>query len=280
MRRRYTAALAAATVALSVACGSDTTTAPMPHLADSRDYLPGLAADVYLPTGGRSTVVVVLVPGGAWQSADRTGLAPLAEYLAGSGMVAVNTTHRAVADGGQFPGPVQEVACSVDFAVRQAEDAGLAVTSVVILGHSSGAHLAALAALGGDHFRGRCPHPRASIDTFVGLAGSYNVDLLPDLAEPFFGAARQDDPALWREGNPLSWARKTNTRRSLEALLLHGSADTDLPQTFTTDFATALRTGGHDVTVDVVPGATHHTLYSPETIGTRLVSWLNAHPNN
>ena len=279
MRRWCTVAVP--TVAVSVACGSDAPSPPpppTPHLATTRDYLPGLAADVYLPTGATSAVVVVLVPGGAWQTADRTGLTPLAEYLAGAGVVAVNTTHRAVADDGRFPGPVQEVTCSVDFAVQQAQDAGLAVRSVVVLGHSSGAHLAALAALGGDHFRGPCPYPPATIDAFVGLAGSYDVDSLPELAEPFFGASRQDDPATWIEGNPTTWAGKTTQRARLRALLLHGAADTDLPTTFTTEFAAAMKAGGHDVTVQVVPGATHHTLYSPEVSGARLVSWLKGLP--
>lgn len=279
--------LAVAALAVSAACGSsvaggsrgnggsdEPTVAAGVHLSGTQNYLPARAADVYLPSGRTAAPVVVLVPGGAWQTADRSGLSGLSEYLATAGLVVVNTTHRAAADGGTFPGPVQDVTCSVNFAVQRAREAGLAVTSVVLLGHSSGAHLAALAALAPERFQGKCPYPRASIDALVGMAGSYDVERLDFLAESFFGTAREDAPQAWTEGNPLTWARRAGGRQGLRVLLLHGSDDTDLPTDFTTDFATALRAGGHPVRVEIVPGATHQSIYLPPVSGARVVSWL------
>lgn len=159
------------------------------HLAATEDYLPGVAIDVFLPR--RRTVdapVVVLVPGGAWRSADRTGLRPLADALAGRGIVAFTATYRIGRDDARFPVPVSDIVCAVDFAVARASRAGLDPGPVALLGHSSGAQLAALAALEPARFRDACPYPPANIDGFIGLAGAYDLISFADDAESLFGA--------------------------------------------------------------------------------------------
>ena len=65
---------------------------------------------------------------------------------------------------------------------------------------------------------------------------------------------------------------------TLKVFLAHGTSDSDLPVSFTTGFADALRNGGYDLTVALVPDATHHTLYSAEVVGPRLVEWIRALP--
>ena len=199
----------------------------------------------------------------------------MAKRLATEGIVAVNATHRAVRSGAQFPQPVSDVVCSIDFAVHRAAQAGITATFVVVLGHSSGAHLAALAALGGDAFRApSSPYPPVWVDGLVGLAGPYDVLGLPDVAEPLFGNAPAQDPAAWRLGNPLTWAGHGARRSALHVLLGHGTADTLLSATFTTQFADVLRANGYDVAVDMVDGATHQSIYAAPVIGPRLDGWL------
>ena len=121
----------------------------------TEDYIPGVAADVYLPDATGTVPLVVMVPGGAWIAADRSGLGPLAEQLAGDGIAVVNATHRPAGGDVHFPGPVRDVVCSVDFAVARLRAAGLEPHPVVLLGHSTGAHLAALAVLATDESPGR-----------------------------------------------------------------------------------------------------------------------------
>jgi len=187
-------------------------------------------------------------------------------------------TYRAVGAGGRYPEPVQDVACAVAFAVQRARDAGLVTGPVVVLGHSAGGHLAALAALGADHFTGTCPYPRVRIDGLIGLAGTYDVSKLPDLAQPLFGRRPAQDPAAWREGNPMSWVDQGAQRANLEILLAHGTSDTDLPSSFTNDFGAALRAHGYDVRVDAIQGATHQTLYSAAVIGPVAAAWVLSLP--
>jgi acetyl esterase/lipase len=242
------------------------------------DYAPGVAADVHLPVdvGADAAVpVVVLVPGGAWLTADRAGLDPLARELASEGIFVVNATYRAASSGARFPTPVGDIVCAVAFAVVEAEASGLRPRPVVLVGHSSGAHLAALAALGDDHFHDGCAYPAATVDAFVGLAGVYDVALVPDVAEPLFGAGPGEAPDLWREGNPLSWV---DARPSLPVFLAHGDADELVPLSFTQRFADALRAGGHPVDVEVVPGAGHHDLYAADVVAASIARWIASLP--
>jgi acetyl esterase/lipase len=238
----------------------------------TEEYLPGVEADVYVPAAAGPVQVVVMVPGGAWRTADRSGLTPLAERLAGAGMPVVNATHRAAAAGARFPSEVQDVICSVDFAAVRASAGRGQTGPVVLLGHSSGAHLAALAALAGDHFRGSCPYPAAAVDGLVGLAGLYDVSAVPEVAEPLFGVPLSQDPDRWRDGNPTTWVGAVP---SLPVFLAHGDRDDLVPTRSTTAFAATLAAAGHQVHVEITPGAGHHDIYSPDVTGTSIVEWIN-----
>src|SRR5665647_1394458 len=68
------------------------------------EYLPGLPASVDLPTGD-PTVVVVLVPGGGWSSADPAGLAPLAAHLTDNGLAVVTITYGTSGTDAYYPRP-------------------------------------------------------------------------------------------------------------------------------------------------------------------------------
>jgi acetyl esterase/lipase len=252
--------------------GSPVGRRPVAFAPSTEEYLPGIEADVYVPASAGPVPIVVMVPGGAWRTADRSGLTPLAERLAGAGMLVVNATHRAADAGARFPSEVQDVVCSVGFAAARAAAGGQQSGPVVLLGHSSGAHLAALAALAGAHFRGACPHPPASVDGLIGLAGLYDPSAVTDMAEPLFGVPASQNPQRWRDGNALTWASAV---ASLPVLLAHGDRDDLVPMSLTMSFAAALRVGGHQVHVEVVPGAGHHDIYAPEVIGGSLVEWIH-----
>ena len=231
-----------------------------------------MASDLFLPTPRSGSVpVVVLVPGGGWTSADPSGLRSLAEALAASGSAVVSTTYRTASQGAHFPVPVEDVVCAVDDAVARVTDAGVAAGPVVVVGHSAGAQLAALAALVGNRYQDGCPRPAQSIDAFVGLAGPYDVALLPDVAVALFGVPPSEDPQTWREGNPLTWAAQ---RPRLPVLLLHGDRDTTVPPFFSRAFATALTDGGHPVTFTEVAGADHSSIYRPERAAAPIVAFV------
>ena len=279
-----TAVLTACSVgnpAVSIEPSTSPTYAPVPsstsevRLADVKvttaEYRPGVEADLHLRIAGSTQPVLVLVPGGAWETANRSGLTPLASSLAEAGVVVVNARVRAASDGVIYPAPVEDVLCALAFGVARAKGAGVRVGQLLIFGHSSGAHLAALAALQPDRYLPSCEDSLVTPDGLIGLSGLYDVGLVSDLAASLFGAASEEDPGAWDEGNPIAQAHR---RSDLPVLLLHGSSDELVPIPFTTDFAEALESGGHQVTLIVVENADHHSIYSPEVAGELLLEWI------
>ena len=135
--------------AASPSRSANATDAPAGVLPGSTaEFLPGLDATLVLPTEPAGGVpLVVLVPGGGWASADPSGLAPLAHDLASRGAAVVMLTYRTAADAAFFPVPVHDVACGVGYAAGVLHAEGVQGSPVVIVGHSAGAHLAALVAL-------------------------------------------------------------------------------------------------------------------------------------
>lgn len=237
------------------------------------DYLPGLAADLFLPDRARRAPVVVLVPGGSWIHADRSGLRPLASDFAGHGIVAATTTYRAAADGVRFPVPVADILCAVDSVVQRTRNAGIVPDRVLLLGHSAGAQLAALAALAGSRFRADCPAPPARIDGLIGLAGPYDIMSFQAAAQSLFDHSAAEEPGAWHAADAVTWVRH---RPGLPVLLAHGADDTTVSPTFTTSFADRLRAAGHPVRLEIVPGADHGSIYRPGVIGDRVIAWITA----
>lgn len=237
---------------------------------------PGVAAPLVLPsTAPGSAPLVVLVPGGGWRSADPSGLTGLADAVAAEGATAALVSYRTAADGAYFPVPASDIACGVAQAAAEATDAGYPPSEMVVLGHSAGAQLAAVVALDPEVASSSdCPYPPVAPDRLVGLAGPYDVVLAADVAVDLFGPDRPD-PSTWAEGNPLLLADRL---ADLPVLLLHGSADSTVPTELTTAFAQALTAGGHDVTVRVVEGADHQTIYSAAVAGPVVTDWLGLAP--
>ncbi len=239
----------------------------------SHEYRPGLAAFPHLPQGVTSAPVVVLIPGGGWQSADPTGLEPLAAALASQGVVAMPVVIRAGGDGVVYPAPVEDVVCALADGVATAREAGIEPTRVVLLGHSSGAHLSALATLDPNDHTPSCDDPVVAPDALVGLAGPYDIRNFSDAAENLFADDATD--ATWDAANPVLLA---GNRPEVPVLLLHGDADELVGPQFSTDFATALRAGGHPVTLDVIPGVNHGEVYSAAVAAQPVTDWLAALP--
>ena len=243
----------------------------------TEEYLPGLAADVHMPEPGPDgpVPIVLLIPGGGWQTADRTGLSPLAAALADAGMLAVNATYSAGMDGAVFPEPVQDVVCAARFAVARAESEGLTPGPLVVLGHSAGGHLAALAAIADDDPVGDCRYPEVRVDGLVGLAGIYDTASFAYPLTDFFGASRSEAPAAWASGDPIARVADGRAPTGLRVLLRHGDDDLDVPRAQSEAFAAALEAEGIPVQLEVVAGAGHSDIYSAAVSAELVIAWIS-----
>lgn len=286
--RAGAAAVVLAVAASLVACASGPTaapTSPAPTRSPTStvEYSPGLTEDVYLPDGpgqdggqdGGRVPLVVMVPGGSWTTADPAGFAGLAAALADHGVAAAPTHIRAAQDGVTYPVPIDDVLCAVAAATAEVRRQGRAPGPVAVLGHSSGAHLAALAVLAVDDFTPECDTPLVRPDALIGLSGPYDIARVPDLASALLGSEPDEDPGAWSSANPV---QRADLRPGVPVLLLHGDSDTMVPPSSTTEFAEALERAGHPTTVEMVPGADHQSIYRADVAGDPVATWLHRLP--
>lgn len=239
-------------------------------MAGSHEYLPGLAAYPHVPEGVTTAPVLVMVPGGSWQSADPFGLEPLAEALADRGVFAMPVVIRAAEDGVVYPVPVEDIVCAVADGAATARAEGIEPERVVLLGHSSGAHLSAVATLDPARYSPSCEDPVVASDALVGLAGPYDIRTFAEPASALFEAGA--DVARQDAANPVLLAGQ---RPEVPVFLLHGADDDVVPTSFSTDFGAALSGAGHPTTVRVLPGEDHQSIYSAETVAAPIADWLD-----
>ncbi len=215
-------------------------------------YLPGVTATLRVPATKGPAPLVVVVPGGGWQTADPTDYVPLAQSLTSSGVSTSVITYDTGSTGAQFPKPIDDVACAVRWSAYQLNALGYPPTRVVVVGHSAGGQIAVEVAVTGDQYGGDCPMPPVTVDGVVGVAGVY--DLSSDLiaaANLFPDGGTADERAHY---SPLNLVNDPQTSiPPLDVLLLAGTDDVTVPAAQAEQMAAAFKARGVDATIDVLP---------------------------
>ncbi|WP_050452018.1 alpha/beta hydrolase [Candidatus Burkholderia verschuerenii] len=147
--------------------------------------------DVYAPevdSGGARPVVVYLY-GGGWQGGQRKASRPIAQTLAAHGIVTFAPDYR-VYPQTVFPGFIEDAAAAVRWTHQHAHEFGGDPERMIIMGHSAGAHIAAMVATAPQYLQAD-GLSKASLRGMVGLAGPYSQFTTdPHMAEIFPAASR------------------------------------------------------------------------------------------
>ena len=137
---------------------------------------PRQRLDVYVPDGLAGPAPVALFfYGGRWQAGDKDQFQFVGQALASRGFVTVIPDYRRHPEVG-FPRFVEDGAAAIAWVRDHGAELGGDPEAIHLLGHSAGAHIAALLALDHDYLAAAGVAPDA-IRSFVGLAGPY--DFLP-----------------------------------------------------------------------------------------------------
>src|SRR5215831_2971115 len=181
-----------------------------------------LAGDLYLPAGAGPYPALVAVHGGGWQAGARNAFQYWGPYLAERGYVLLAISYRLAKKGQKmFPQAVNDVLAAVQFVRGSAGQIKVDPERIGLFGASAGAHLSALAALGGSNpmFKGAYPQDaHAGVSTKVkALIGVYGVYDLVQMwqtyllqsprennIENFMGVAPMEDPRLYFEASPVN----------------------------------------------------------------------------
>lgn len=161
---------------------------------------PRRKLDIYAPrrsSDGAPRPIIIFFYGGSWASGTRAGYAFAGRALAAQGFVTVIPDYRLVPEV-RYPGFVEDSAAAVRWVAQHGRDYGGDPDSIVLVGHSAGAYIAAMLALDS---RWLGPDRRA-VKGFAGLAGPYDF-------APFDVAASRAAFGNWSrpaETQPISWA--------------------------------------------------------------------------
>jgi acetyl esterase/lipase len=211
--------------------------------------LPQQRLDVYVPQDApaQPRPVVVFWHGGRWREGDKANYRFVGAALAESGYLALVANYRHY-PAVKMPGFMRDAALAALWAAAHAREYGGDRDRVYLMGHSAGAHLAALVALDSRYFAAAgqaMPH----IAGVIGLSGPY--DFLP-FREPsdqdMFGPA-----PLYPDSQPINFVRAD----APPMLLAQGMKDVTVLPKNSINLAAALSRLGVPVTLKLYPNASH-----------------------
>lgn len=210
----------------------------------------GLDADVYYPPKAGDAPVIVFFYGGRWQQGDKAEYRFVGQALASRGFVAVLPNVRKYPDV-RFPEFMEDAAQAVHWARANTGQFGGNGDKLFVMGHSSGAHIAALLALNPEYLKA-AGDSRDALRGMIGLAGAYDFMPItaPDLRDLFGPVDRfpYSQPVFYVDGqNPT-------------LLLMHGRNDEVVPVSNTVKLAERVSKAGGAVETVLYDSLSHRMI--------------------
>ncbi|MEY3421729.1 MAG: hypothetical protein RIR48_2025, partial [Bacteroidota bacterium] len=195
-----------------------------------------LRSDIYIPSLNKKIngQVIIMIHGGGWKSGDKNMHADLCKSLAGLGYICFVPEYR-LSTHALYPAAVQDLTWYVSWVKTKIKEIYQGQAEIAIMGFSAGAQLASLIA------------QKPQIDKFYESPSSLNdlnsINALINLdgimafihkesgegddskkksaATLWFGYDRLQNPSLWKEASPLTYAGKN----SPPTLFINSSVD-------------------------------------------------------
>jgi acetyl esterase/lipase len=227
----------------------------LPHrIAVTRDvaYAAGErhTLDVFRPRTATAAPVVVFFYGGGWRSGSKGMYRYVGKALARRGYVAVVPDYR-IYPQALYPDFLDDGAAAVRWVKDNAAKFGGDPDKIFLMGHSAGAHIAAMLAIDATWLDKVALAPGRDIAGSIGISGPY--DFLPlkdeELIVIFGGADRP-------ETQPITYV----TPGAPPALLLTGDKDDVVGAGNSTRLAERLRAAGNDATAILYPRIGHYII--------------------
>jgi acetyl esterase/lipase len=232
---------------------------------------PDQVADVFVPSSEPTGTLLIVLHGGFWRaSVNRDYVLPMAAALASEGhSVVVPEFRRVGQSGGGWPGTLDDVALAVDRGPalhRQLRGNRPEIRALVVVGHSSGGHLAAWSAA-----RSLLPEGVAwarsapAVTGAVCLSGAVDLGLAHELglgedaASEFLGGGPAELPERYALADP------ARLRPAVPVVLLHPEQDPIVPIDLARAYVSAGSASGADVTLQELPGDDHFEATDPKS---------------
>lgn len=216
--------------------------------------------DVYSPASGQDHPIMVWIHGGGWRRGDKANVNLKPQAFVGKGYVLVSVNYRLVPEV-RYKEQAGDIARAIRWVHDHAKETGGSPDRIVVMGHSAGAHLAALVSTDDRYLKSQ-GLPLSIIKGVILLDGAgYNI---PDrfeaappvakrMAEGVFGSDRETQ----KDASPIAHVAKD---KGIPPFLIIHVADRAESKAQSHEFAEALGKAG--VAAEVVPaeGKTHGSL--------------------
>lgn len=222
-----------------------------------------LTLDVLLPANRHSDVLVLMIHGGGWDKGDKDAFRAEMIYFSCRGWDTATLDYR-LSDQAIFPAPWEDVWSAIRFLGREHHH-------IVLMGHSAGGHLAALAAL--RRPQDLSPQEESLVVGAIGIAGVYDLtyDMQRKTNWPFrkvlektLGGSYDTREVQQRavEASPVTYL-KTGVAppHTPRFLLIQGKQDAGVPVLQAIEFDAALKAANVPVETCIIPNAGHYVFY-------------------
>lgn len=216
--------------------------------------------DIYTPKDIVSAPVVLWIHGGAWKFGDKSHLQSKPAWLTGEGWALVAMNYRFVPKV-SWREQAADVAAAVKWIQTNGAKHGLDASRIVLMGHSAGAHLAALVSTDAQYFQQAKVDPTAIAGVVLLDGAGYEVARQAKFAGPWLGNVYKEvfttDLAQQHAASPVRHV--TQRDHWPEFLILHCAnrfASTQQSQLL----GDALESAGAKVTIHPAEGKNHMTI--------------------
>ena len=230
-------------------------------------------AELRIPDGPGPHPVAIVIHGGCWLSiANLHVMDHFCHELTKAGIATWNLEYRRVdSPGGGWPGTFNDIGSGVDYIRALTEKYDLDLNRVVLIGHSSGGHLALWAGARhrvakGSQLYNENPLRPAGV---VSLAGPADLRGMVertkavcggDVIHTLLGGSFEDVPDRYRNASPA-----TLLPSGITQIVIHGSDDPAVPPELGQAYVEAGKLLGESIGFFVIPKASHFELIAPWT---------------
>jgi len=216
--------------------------------------------DLYAPKGGTAHPIVIWIHGGGWRLGDKRSGRDKAQPFVDQGYILVSINYRLEADS-TFRQQAADVAAAIRWVFANALREGGDASSIFLLGHSAGAHLAALVSTDAGYLGRR----RLTLPTLRGTilldGAAYDIPQLVaqsgERLRKLYTTVFSEDEATQRAASPVTYVAPG---KGIPPFLIAHVADRPASTAESSLFAAALREAGVEVTVFAAEGKTHASI--------------------
>ncbi|MCH8500824.1 MAG: alpha/beta hydrolase [Aliidiomarina sp.] len=212
--------------------------------------------DIYHPTDKQHSAVVVFVYGGAWEEGDKKDFEFIGQAFTRLGYTTLIPDYRVFPEV-EFPDFIDDVAVAMTTFSSRYDSA----VDLILVGHSAGAHSAAMLATD-NRYLGNL---QEQIIALIGLSGPYDLPLEHERVGEKFSRVEGN------EANPIELASASHP----PTLLLHGQADTVAKPAHSERYAERLQELGVAVETHFYPRIRHVDMVA--SLASPLRFWSSAY---